>query len=159
ALKNRGAVFDDALAAWTSHVVVDRNLITGQNPASANALADAVLKRVGVLEKSATSIVSQFPTLAQKVASTPRSQRNAQSLALQLCERLQSRDADGAGSLIVPDAIVDFGPAGISGSFTQRGDRFFRDLIAAFPDLRVTVRSIVADPETAVVEITVEGTQ
>jgi putative intracellular protease/amidase len=48
ALKNRGAVFDHAPAAWTSHVVVDRTLITGQNPASAVAVADAVLKRVAV---------------------------------------------------------------------------------------------------------------
>jgi putative intracellular protease/amidase/predicted ester cyclase len=159
ALKNRGAVFDDALAAWSSHVVVDRNLITGQNPASANAIADAVLKRLGVLGESAMSTAWQFPTSARKVDSSPHSQQDAQSLALQLCERLQSRDADGASSLIEPDAIVDFGPAGISGSFAQRGARFFRDLIAAFPDLRVTVRSIVADSETAAVEMTVEGTQ
>jgi putative intracellular protease/amidase len=48
ALKNRGAVFDHAPAAWTPHVVVDRTLITGQNPASAVAVADAVLKRVAV---------------------------------------------------------------------------------------------------------------
>jgi putative intracellular protease/amidase len=48
ALKNRGAVFDRAPAAWTSHVVVDRTLITGQNPASAVAVADAVVKRVAV---------------------------------------------------------------------------------------------------------------
>ena len=32
ALKNAGAVFDDGPSAWISHVVVDRNLITGQNP-------------------------------------------------------------------------------------------------------------------------------
>ncbi|MDF3293241.1 DJ-1/PfpI family protein [Streptomyces silvisoli] len=44
ALKNAGAVFDDAPSAWVSHVVVDRNLITGQNPASSEATADAVLK-------------------------------------------------------------------------------------------------------------------
>ena len=48
ALKNRGAVFDHAPAAWTSHVVIDRSLVTGQNPASAVAVADAMLKRVGV---------------------------------------------------------------------------------------------------------------
>ena len=48
ALKNRGAVFDRAPAAWTSHVVVDHTLITGQNPASAVAVVDAVLKRVAV---------------------------------------------------------------------------------------------------------------
>jgi putative intracellular protease/amidase len=49
ALKNAGAVFDDAPAAWTSHVVVDRNLVTGQNPQSADAVADAVLKHLEVL--------------------------------------------------------------------------------------------------------------
>jgi putative intracellular protease/amidase len=44
ALRNAGGVFDDSSAAWTSHVVVDRNLITAQNPNSADAVADAVLK-------------------------------------------------------------------------------------------------------------------
>ena len=46
ALKNRGAIFDDGDAAWVSHVVVDRNLITGQNPGSAEAVAGAQLKRL-----------------------------------------------------------------------------------------------------------------
>jgi putative intracellular protease/amidase len=49
ALKNAGAVFDDSPAAWTSHVVVDRNLVTGQNPQSADAVADAVLKHLEML--------------------------------------------------------------------------------------------------------------
>lgn len=44
ALQNAGAIFDDAPYAWASHVVVDRNLITGQNPYSTEATADAVLK-------------------------------------------------------------------------------------------------------------------
>ena len=48
ALKNRGAVFDDGDAAWVSHVVVDRNLLTAQNPGSSEAGADALLKRLGV---------------------------------------------------------------------------------------------------------------
>ena len=48
ALKNAGAVFDDAPTSWVSHVVVDRNLITGQNPASTQATADAVIKRLRV---------------------------------------------------------------------------------------------------------------
>jgi putative intracellular protease/amidase len=49
ALKNAGAVFDDSPMPWTSHVVVDRNLITSQNPMSSEAAADTVLKRLGVL--------------------------------------------------------------------------------------------------------------
>jgi len=53
ALKNAGAVFDHAALPWTSHVVVDRNLITSQNPMSSEAGADAVLQRLGLLHKSA----------------------------------------------------------------------------------------------------------
>lgn len=48
ALKNAGAVFDDGPSAWASHVVVDRNLITGQNPNSSEATADAVLKALEI---------------------------------------------------------------------------------------------------------------
>jgi putative intracellular protease/amidase len=33
--------------AWQSHVVVDGNLITGQNPASGEAVAKALLDRLG----------------------------------------------------------------------------------------------------------------
>ena len=46
ALKNAGAVFDDGPSAWASHVVVDRNLITGQNPGSTEATANAVIKKL-----------------------------------------------------------------------------------------------------------------
>lgn len=53
ALKNAGAVFDDSPLPWTSHVVVDRNLITSQNPMSSDAAADAVLQRIGLLQRSA----------------------------------------------------------------------------------------------------------
>jgi putative intracellular protease/amidase len=47
-LKNIGAVFDDGDAAWVSHIVVDRNLLTGQNPDSSEATAEAILKKLGV---------------------------------------------------------------------------------------------------------------
>lgn len=53
ALKNAGAVFDQAPLPWTSHVVVDRNLITSQNPMSSEAGADAVLQRIGLLQRRA----------------------------------------------------------------------------------------------------------
>jgi putative intracellular protease/amidase len=46
ALKNAGAVFDDGPSAWASHVVVDRNLVTGQNPGSTEATADAVISKL-----------------------------------------------------------------------------------------------------------------
>ena len=32
---------------WAPHVVTDRNLVTGQNPASSAPLAEELLKRLG----------------------------------------------------------------------------------------------------------------
>lgn len=46
ALKEKGADVDNA-AAWTSHVIRDDNLITGQNPQSSEDVAKEVLKALG----------------------------------------------------------------------------------------------------------------
>jgi len=46
ALTEKGAVVDNA-AAWTSHVVRDGNLITGQNPQSSEDVAKEVIKALG----------------------------------------------------------------------------------------------------------------
>ena len=43
ALKDKGAVVENA-AAWSSHVVRDGNLISGQNPQSSEDVAKEVLK-------------------------------------------------------------------------------------------------------------------
>lgn len=45
-LKKRGADYSKAWLAFGSHVVEDGNLITGQNPASAAAVGEAVVKRL-----------------------------------------------------------------------------------------------------------------
>ena len=42
-LAERGAKYKEG-AAWSETVAVDGNLITGQNPPSAKAVADAVVK-------------------------------------------------------------------------------------------------------------------
>jgi putative intracellular protease/amidase len=46
-LRDAGADFIGG-PAWGPHVIVDGNLITGQNPASAKPAAEAVLERLGV---------------------------------------------------------------------------------------------------------------
>ena len=46
ALRDKGAVIENA-AAWTSHVVRDGNLITGQNPQSSEDVAKEVIKALG----------------------------------------------------------------------------------------------------------------
>jgi putative intracellular protease/amidase len=45
-LERLGAVYEQAAVIWDSHVVEDRNLITGQNPYSSTALAEAFVKRL-----------------------------------------------------------------------------------------------------------------
>jgi putative intracellular protease/amidase len=45
-LRSAGAIFAGG-PAWQSHVVTDGNLITGQNPASGEAVAKAILARLG----------------------------------------------------------------------------------------------------------------
>ncbi len=42
-LREAGALFEHALLPMTGHVVMDRNLITGQNPASSVAMAKALV--------------------------------------------------------------------------------------------------------------------
>jgi putative intracellular protease/amidase len=46
ALRNAGGVYQGNPENWHPNVVIDRELITGQNPASANAVADALLRRL-----------------------------------------------------------------------------------------------------------------
>jgi putative intracellular protease/amidase len=46
ALKDKGAVIENA-ASWSSNVVRDRNLITGQNPQSSEDVAKEVVSALG----------------------------------------------------------------------------------------------------------------
>jgi hypothetical protein len=45
-LSRLGGIYEKAETIWDSHVIEDRNLLTGQNPYSAEALADAIIKRL-----------------------------------------------------------------------------------------------------------------
>ena len=46
ALQQAGGAYTSNKAPWTPHVVVDRELITGQNPASAKGVAEELLRRL-----------------------------------------------------------------------------------------------------------------
>jgi hypothetical protein len=96
---------------------------------------------------------AQVASLVHVPGALPDDHQDAQALALKLCDRLSALDFEGANTLILAQAAVDFGPAGICGSFSEEGAKFFRDLISAFPDLRLTVHSVVADSETAVMKL------
>jgi len=46
ALQRAGATFSSNATPWTGHVVVDRELITGQNPASALGVGQRLVERL-----------------------------------------------------------------------------------------------------------------
>lgn len=98
-------------------------------------------------------------SFAQKTGAALGVERDAESLALAFFKCLDVCDVNGASALVAAEAEVDFGPAGITGSFAAKGMPFLRDLSTAFPGLRVRVRSIMGNSHTVVVEITVAGTQ
>ncbi|WP_455888059.1 type 1 glutamine amidotransferase domain-containing protein [Pseudomonas rustica] len=46
ALEQAGGLFSSNTSPWTSHVVIDRELITGQNPSSAEDVGKAIVERL-----------------------------------------------------------------------------------------------------------------
>jgi putative intracellular protease/amidase len=53
-LKRLGALYEKSDVIWGSHVVVDRNLITGQNPYSSEAIAEAFVQKLNEAKKVVT---------------------------------------------------------------------------------------------------------
>jgi putative intracellular protease/amidase/ketosteroid isomerase-like protein len=152
ALKNAGAIFDASGSPWASHVVVDRNVITAQNPMSARAAVDAVLKRLGAYEDAA------LPGFA--VRRTEERVDDPLVLAREFFARLDRHDLDGALALLDPAAAFEVLPVRLSGRAEPDGRVFLEDLLSAFPDLLVRVSNAFAGTgATAVAEIVMEGTQ
>jgi putative intracellular protease/amidase len=56
-LRNRGAHYTKAALPFASHVVEEGLLITGENPASAAPVAEAVVKRLRSAEPAAREVV------------------------------------------------------------------------------------------------------
>lgn len=77
----------------------------------------------------------------------------ADDLALALFDALNAHDASAAMRLLAPDASIELVPA------RDAGARFVGELVSAFPDLLIQVRSLMVTGELAVAEIKLEGTQ
>jgi ketosteroid isomerase-like protein len=74
--------------------------------------------------------------------------------------RMDASDASGALEFIAPHANVTLVPLGLQGDAEDVGRQYFEQLTSAFPDLSVRVRRLfVGNDNTAVAEITIEGTQ
>jgi len=152
-LKNAGAVFAAAASAWSPHVVVDRNLITAQNPMSTGAAVDVVLKHLGAFEDVAVAATGPVRGREERVA-------DPAGLARLVFDRLDRHDVDGALTLVDPAAVVEFLPVRLAGRANREGRAFLERLVAAFPDLVVRAGTVFAGAgDTVVAELVLEGTQ
>src|SRR5256712_8777451 len=74
--------------------------------------------------------------------------------------RMDARDTNGALALVTSHASVNLVPLNLQGDAEEVGRQYFEQLTSAFPDLKVRVRRLfVGSDNTAVAEITIEGTQ
>jgi len=51
-ISSLGGIYEKATKPWANHVVVSGNLITGQNPASAKGVAEAILEALKTSKKA-----------------------------------------------------------------------------------------------------------
>jgi ketosteroid isomerase-like protein len=85
---------------------------------------------------------------------------SARSLAETFFGRLQAGEVGDVLGLMTPDATVSLVPLNRHGPMATDGAAYVRELARSFPDLVVRVRRLfVSADNTAVAEITMEGTQ
>ncbi len=74
--------------------------------------------------------------------------------------RMNAHDTSGTLALVAPHANVTLVPLKLQGDAENVGRLYLEQLMRAFPDLSVRVRRLfVGNDNTAVAEITIEGTQ
>ena len=74
-------------------------------------------------------------------------------------ERINKGDIAGFGDLVAEDFVEHQGAGGPGFPPTKEGTlEFFRTLLAAFPDWRMTVEDLIAGEDKTVARVTVTGT-
>jgi ketosteroid isomerase-like protein len=85
---------------------------------------------------------------------------NSSDVARTFFARMDTHDTSGALALVAPHTNVALLPLNLQGDAENVGRQYFEQLMSAFPDLSVRVRRLfVGNDNTAVAEITIEGTQ
>lgn len=85
---------------------------------------------------------------------------SARSLAEEFFGHLEAGQVDDILHLMTPDATVSLVPLNRHGPMAAEGASYLRGLATSFPDLLVRVRRLfVTADNTAVAEITIDGTQ
>jgi len=85
---------------------------------------------------------------------------SARSLAEQFFVQMEAGEVDQILGMVTPDATVSLVPLNRHGPMTADGAYYLRELARSVPDLLVRVRRLfVTGDNTAVAEITIDGTQ
>src|SRR5580658_10717372 len=85
---------------------------------------------------------------------------SARSLAEEFFGHLSAGEVDEILGLMTPEATVSLVPLNWHGPMAAGGASYLRELFRSFPDLVVRVRRLfVTGDDTAVAEITLDGTQ
>ncbi len=85
---------------------------------------------------------------------------SARSLAEKFFGHIEAGEVDEILGMMTPDATVSLVPLNRHGPMTADGADYLRELARSFPDLLVRVRRLfVTGDNTAVAEITIDGTQ
>ena len=85
---------------------------------------------------------------------------SARSVAEEFFDHLQAGEVDEILGLMTPEATVSLVPLNWHGPMAAGGASYLRELSGSFPDLLVRVRRLfVTADNTAVAEITIDGTQ
>lgn len=85
---------------------------------------------------------------------------NSKDVTRTFFDRMDSHDTSGALALVAPHTNVTLVPLKLQGDAVNVGRQYLEQLMSAFPDLSVRVRRLfVGNDNTAVAEITIEGTQ
>jgi ketosteroid isomerase-like protein len=85
---------------------------------------------------------------------------SARCLAEKFFGHMEAGEADEILGMMTPEATVSLVPLNRHGSMAADGAPYLRELARSFPDLLVRVRRLfVTGDNTAVAEITIDGTQ
>jgi ketosteroid isomerase-like protein len=85
---------------------------------------------------------------------------SARSLAEKFFGHIEAGEVDEVLGMMTPDATVSLVPLNRHGPMAADGAYYLRELARSFPDLLVRVRRLfVTGDNTAVAEITIDGTQ
>jgi len=159
ALKNAGAVFDDGPSAWASHVVVDRNLITGQNAGSTEATADAVIKKLHAPAGQAAPAGPAAALMSTPLMAGQAVIRSPAQTVQAFLDAFARHDIDAAVAVADPHVSATVHPLGLHAVGADTLRRVLADLLRGFPDLMISVSRIITTGDVVTALFKAEGTQ